>query len=741
VVRPVNGVMISEWGCHDRHLGTGSWPPDLAWELSQRHGHHFGSMDHPPEREQFAPCDYAHRDGHERSAEEDVDLFGAICDGLDRKRDLWLELLDRGDWDLFLNVMGESHCVGHQLWHLHDSEHPKHDPELVRRVGGDPVREVYRRLDSALGEHLARLSPSDTVYVLFAHGMAAHHDGTHLFDHVLHRLDWALDAPGGFGTGTRAAAELARFIPRPLRGPALRASAPLLRSYTHPPEPEPLPPLDQRRWFMTPNNTVVGAVRLNLAGREPAGRLHPGDRREVLEWLSQRLLELVNVDTGGRVVRRCVITDDVYRRSPGDAFGDLFVEWERSHPIERVWSPAVGTVSIPYDHWRQGDHVREGFMFASGPGIRPGKRREVAQVVDLGATFCAALGVSLDDVDGQPVESILPGAGTRPRRSRRRVPAAGGARLERTLSRHAAARVPRWAGRQDPALVRLRHETHATATALDGSNHLAHSELATLKGQVGRLDRHADIAAMSSWLPQADSPEDLLISVVMPTRDRRELLAAAIESVEAQSYSHWELLVVDDGSTDGTLAYLAAIDDPRVCVLESGGVGPCGARNVALDLASGDLIAYLDDDNRFDPHWLKAVALTFAGNPDASVCYGARVLQDEGSVLRGTPSHRPGFHFVGWDEQAIRDYNIADTNVLAHRRSQVRFDEDLAYFGDWDLLLRLAAESEPVEVPAIATYYRTDADGRMSDTLEPDEIDREYNLVRDKLADDDPAPA
>ena len=69
-------------------------------------------------------------------------------------------------------------------------------------------------------------------------------------------------------------------------------------------------------------------------------------------------VHLLIVDTGGRVVRRCVFTDDVYRRTPGDAFGDLYVEWERSTPIERVWSPATGTVASTYEHWRQGDHER-----------------------------------------------------------------------------------------------------------------------------------------------------------------------------------------------------------------------------------------------------------------------------------------------------------------------------------------------------------------------------------------------
>src|SRR5690348_3361041 len=341
LARPVNGAMLVEWGCHDRHLGTASWPSALAGELSSRHGVPLGCAE-PPGRDQFAPCDYVHRDDAERTDDETVALFDHICRSVEMKRGASLDLLDRGGWDLFLTALGESHCIGHQLWHLHDPKHPRHDPSLVARLGGDPVREVYRRLDSVIGEHLARLGADDTAYVLFPHGMTAHNDGTHLLDHVLHRLDWGLDEPGGLGGSTQAAAEIARLVPRPVRGRALRALAPLLRERARGCEPAPLPPLAERRWFLSPNNTVVGAVRLNLAGREPSGRVQAGDRRAVLRWLSQRLMELVNVDTGGRVVRRCVVADDVYRRTHRDTFGDLYVEWERSAPIERVWSPAVG---------------------------------------------------------------------------------------------------------------------------------------------------------------------------------------------------------------------------------------------------------------------------------------------------------------------------------------------------------------------------------------------------------------
>src|SRR4051812_30685801 len=452
IAKPLNGAMLVEWGCHDRHLGTGSWPPELAGELADRHGDHYGSM--PFHRGQFAPCDYRHRDGAERTADETAALFDDICRGVENKRRVSLDLLDRGGWDLFFTVSGESHCVGHQLWHLHEAEHPRHDPQLAARIGGDPMHQVYRRLDRLVGEHLERLGPDDTAYVVMAHGMAAHHDGTHLLDQVLNRLEWGLDNPRGFGLGTRAAAEAARLVPPALRMRAFGRAAPPLRRHTASPGLDPLPPRESRRWFLTPNNTVVGAVRLNLAGREPGGRIQPDDRRAVLDWLSKRLGELVNLDTGGPVVRRCVVADDVYRRSHGDSFGDLYVEWERDAPIERVWSPATGTVAVPYEHWRQGDHVREGLTLAVGPGIRAGRRSRVHSIPDLGATIAAAAGVALPDADGRPIASILP-AGAAPRR------------LERVLGSRADRRLPPWAQRSASSATASKAE-HPPPSPLEG---------------------------------------------------------------------------------------------------------------------------------------------------------------------------------------------------------------------------------------------------------------------------------
>ena len=110
-------------------------------------------------------------------------------------------------------------------------------------------------------------------------------------------------------------------------------------------------------------------------------------------------------------------------------------------------------------------------------------------------------------------------------------------------------------------------------------------------------------------------PRTPLISVVLPTRDRRDRLERAIASVTRQTYPNWQLVVVDDGSVDATPEFLAGLDDKRIRSVRARGLGACAARNIALGLAAGEIIAYLDDDNTFHEEWLKSVAWGFAAEP------------------------------------------------------------------------------------------------------------------------------
>ena len=93
-----------------------------------------------------------------------------------------------------------------------------------------------------------------------------------------------------------------------------------------------------------------------------------------------------------------------------------------------------------------------------------------------------------------------------------------------------------------------------------------------------------------------------MISIVLPTWNRCAFLAEAVGSVVSQRIPDWELVIVDDGSTDGTGAWLASLDDSRIRVLQTRpgetGTGVAGTRNLGARKAQGEWICFLDDDDR-----------------------------------------------------------------------------------------------------------------------------------------------
>jgi len=95
--------------------------------------------------------------------------------------------------------------------------------------------------------------------------------------------------------------------------------------------------------------------------------------------------------------------------------------------------------------------------------------------------------------------------------------------------------------------------------------------------------------------------EGPLVSIVTPTFNRAKLLARAIESVRSQTYESWELLIWDDGSSDGTQQFVMNVRDKRVCYHGGENRGPAFARNQALNRAKGEYIAFLDDDDQWLP--------------------------------------------------------------------------------------------------------------------------------------------
>jgi glycosyltransferase involved in cell wall biosynthesis len=251
--------------------------------------------------------------------------------------------------------------------------------------------------------------------------------------------------------------------------------------------------------------------------------------------------------------------------------------------------------------------------------------------------------------------------------------------------------------------------------------------------QIGGIERRAASAALvaridpvTAWIASQELPNSIPISVILATRNRCELLDRAIASVRKQRYPNWELIVIDDGSTDGTPELLTRVvsEDDRITVITLTQSGVGSARNFGLEAATGDVICYLDDDNEMQPLWLKSVAWSFGQNPDLEFLYGARIVEvDEGvSANRDT---LPALMFESFDRSRLEVSNFIDLGVIAHLRELegARFDESLHALGDWDLILRLTTDRSPLPLPVVASMYTTSSDNRISHSLDRNQFE------------------
>lgn len=96
-----------------------------------------------------------------------------------------------------------------------------------------------------------------------------------------------------------------------------------------------------------------------------------------------------------------------------------------------------------------------------------------------------------------------------------------------------------------------------------------------------------------------------MISVVIPLYNKRGLVSQTIATVLAQTYNGYEIVVVDDGSTDGSIDEVKAIADPRIRIVSRQNGGVAAARNTGIKHARGEFVAFLDADDRWSPQYLE----------------------------------------------------------------------------------------------------------------------------------------
>jgi glycosyltransferase involved in cell wall biosynthesis len=230
------------------------------------------------------------------------------------------------------------------------------------------------------------------------------------------------------------------------------------------------------------------------------------------------------------------------------------------------------------------------------------------------------------------------------------------------------------------------------------------------------------------------------VSIILPTFDRAALLREAVASVLAQTFDDWELIVVDDGSTDDTRACLEReLDDGRVrpLFLEHRGDLTRG-RVEGLRVARGEWVAFLDSDDLWLPDKLALQLRRLADAPRCGWSHtGYRLIDAGGRFLpaRASAAYHP---YSGWILEPLLTFAAtASIPTMLVRRALLDeiggFDETLAIRSDYDLALRLAARSEACAVPEALTLVREHA-GRTTARLRHAALFEENARVFEKAA-------
>jgi glycosyltransferase involved in cell wall biosynthesis len=185
-----------------------------------------------------------------------------------------------------------------------------------------------------------------------------------------------------------------------------------------------------------------------------------------------------------------------------------------------------------------------------------------------------------------------------------------------------------------------------------------------------------------------------VVSIIMPTYNRAEFISAAISSVLRQTYESFELIVIDDGSTDETAQVIRSFTDQRVLFVRQANHGRSAARNRALGMARGRYIAFLDSDDEYLPDKLSLQVAYMDRHPDIGMIYtSAQCINAAGEPLDGYDYVATAQGNIYRDIAFFRPVTITLPTVMLRREVLDivgLFDVAMERFEDTDLWRRIA---------------------------------------------------
>lgn len=228
-----------------------------------------------------------------------------------------------------------------------------------------------------------------------------------------------------------------------------------------------------------------------------------------------------------------------------------------------------------------------------------------------------------------------------------------------------------------------------------------------------------------------------VVSIILPVYNGERYLRQAILSTVNQSWHDWELIIVDDGSTDNTSSIISAFSDPRITAVRQENGGEAAARNRGLDAVNGKYVAFLDADDLYLPHALREMSAYLDSHPDVDAVFTDGYFCDESDrILRRLSEVRSAVSTGIILEPLVLDSATIGTLIFTMIRSEtirkagVRFDPGLVIGPDWDFLIHLAIHATFGYLDVATCMYRVH---KANITLTSTAARRRADLVRGRL--------
>lgn len=299
-------------------------------------------------------------------------------------------LLDTTDWDFGVLVYVSTDRIQHCLMEYISPDHPKY-AELKDTPVAKQTRAIYQQLDAGLAELLKRTTDNDLVIFMSDHG---HQPCWRCctMDRILQQMGYLEFGKGSFafnlirwGPGRRIARRIYDLLK--LHGKVSIPASPIEWSKT--------------RAYTSVVSTGEG-ISVNLKGREPGGTVDPSDYEKVRDEVRAAIEAFQDPVTGKNPVGKTYLKEEVLSGAFLDTAPDILLVPAEGYSLTH----AKGAVEEA--DWLSGDHRLEGVIVATGPEVTPGPLRETAELMDLGPTSLAALGVpSAVPRDGKVLASLV----------------------------------------------------------------------------------------------------------------------------------------------------------------------------------------------------------------------------------------------------------------------------------------------------------------------------------------------